>query len=503
VAEVALDWTGALPDSIRGFRIERTASWHQRLPVEWELVGKSVTALTFTDSVRLDPAAWPWTLGTGMGRIITYRITPEPPRAVDWTAPRLVSALVLAPGFHGLDEVYARLREAESAHPEVVTLEQLGESAWGGRPILAVRLTAPGEASADGAEPPSKPAVLVVGGIHTREPFGIEIGVDLVEEWSAAYGDSEELTRLLDAAELWVVPVMNPGGWGHLSEGFPGYMRKSLADVNGDGVPTPSPLYPLQWPGEPLLEPAFESIYCEGVDLNRNFAPHWELSTGPESESTEPGGQKYRGSEPFSEPETEAIRRLALRERFVFSLFYHEAGDRLYFLRDTPDDDLFQEIGNRLGRAGRKRPGDWGGCSLAFMYLEVGTIDFTVEGARDARGDAEWLLAPRAAARDSVSAHHRGIVRELVRLAGGSGLHGRVVDGETGRPVAAEFEIRRRGEESVRRLVTDARGSFHRYLLPGEYTLRAEIEEAGSGLSRDFDIAPDQTTWLELVIGGS
>jgi len=126
-----------------------------------------------------------------------------------------------------------------------------------------------------------------------------------------------EITRLLDAAELWVVPVLNAGAWAYLSEGFPGYLRTNLADLNGDGVCTPAPLYPLQWPGEPLLERALDHLYLEGVDLNRNFAPHWDLGTSAESGAATPGGQKYRGPSPFSEPETQAIRDLAIRERFV------------------------------------------------------------------------------------------------------------------------------------------------------------------------------------------
>jgi len=495
-ARVELDWTGAMPNSASAFRLERTASWHQRLPVEWSLVaGSTLTgSTTFADSIPLDPEAWPWTLGTAMGRVITYRITPVPPVPLEWTAPRLVSALVLAPGFHDLDSTYRRLKEAADSLPGLVTIEQIGTSAWGNLPILAARLT--------GAQSTSKPAVLVVGDIHTREPFGIEIGLDLVTQLGAGYGVDSATTRLLDDAELWVVPAMNPGGWGHLSRGFPGYMRKNLADVNGDGVPTPSPLYPIEWDREPLLAPVIDTIYLEGIDLNRNFDPQWKLETGSDSGSPIPGMHKYRGPHPFSEPETQAIRDLALRERFVFSLFYHEPGDRFYFLRGTAEEDLFTQLAERVGRPGRKQPGDWSGCSLAFMYLEAGTIDFTIEGATHARGDAEWLLAPRAAARDSVSAHHQGIVRKLLRIAADSGLHGRVIDGRTGKPVQATLEIWQSGDEPRRRVSTDPAGNFHRYLLPGVYSVETRVEGAGTAASHRVEILDGRPTRLELVLRG-
>jgi hypothetical protein len=456
------------------------------------------SATTFTDSIPLDPTAWPWTLGTAMARIITYRITPEPTTDLEWTAPRLASALVLAPGFHDLEAVHRRLDEAAAAHPQVVTIEQIGSSAWGDLPILAARLA--GAASDSLA---SKPAVLVAGDIHTREPFGIEIGVDLVSQLSAGYGVDSITTRLLDGAELWVIPVMNPGGWSHLSRGFPGYMRKNLADVNGDGVPTPSPLFPIEWDREPLLTPIVDSIYLEGIDLNRNFDPHWNLEAGSESGSPLPGAHKHRGPRPFSEPETQAIRELALRERFVFSLFYHEPGDQLYFLRETADDDLFTRLAEQLGmRPSRKRPGEWSGCTSAFMYLEAGTIDFTIEGATHARGDAEWLLAPRAASRDSVSAHHGRMVRELLRLAADSGLHGKVIDGRTGQPVPARLEIWRPAEGERRSLSTDPAGHFHRFLLPGTYSVEARAQGIGSTRNHSVEIRADRPAHVDLVVSG-
>jgi hypothetical protein len=502
-ARVELDWTGALPSSIGAVRLERTAGWHQRLPVEWSLVADSTLAssTTFTDSVLLDPEVWPWTLGTAMGRVITYRLTPVSPVPIDWTAPRLVSALVLAPGFHDLDSAYRRLKETADSLPGIVTVEQIGRSAWGDVPILAARLTgSPVAPDSVASTASSKPAVLVVGGIHTREPFGIEIGLDLVTRLAAGYGVDVETTRLLDEAELWVVPVMNPGGWGYLSRGFPGYMRKNLADVNGDGVPTPSPLFPIEWDREPLLAPAIDSIYLEGIDLNRNFDPQWELEQGSDSGSPLPGAHKYRGPRPFSEPEAQAIRDLALRERFVFSLFYHEPGDRFYFLKGNPEEALFTQLAERVAKPSRKLPGDWSGCTLAFMYLEAGTIDFTIEGATHARGDAEWLLAPRMAARDSVSSHHQEIVRKLMQIAASSGLHGRVLD-ERGQAVKATIEISASNGVPCH-VTTGAAGRFHRYLLPGVYSVAVRVKGVGVAAKDGVEIQDGKPTQLDLILKG-
>jgi carboxypeptidase T len=58
-----------------------------------------------------------------------------------------------------------------------------------------------------------------------------------------------------------------------------------------------------------------------GVDLNRNYGYQWgydDIGSSPDSNS-----DTYRGSGPFSEPETQAIRDFVTAHQFVVSLSYH------------------------------------------------------------------------------------------------------------------------------------------------------------------------------------
>lgn len=49
---------------------------------------------------------------------------------------------------------------------------------------------------------------------------------------------------------------------------------------------------------------------CAGTDLNRNFGYRW----GGQGSSQQPCKETYAGAGPFSEPETNAIRKFVLNK---------------------------------------------------------------------------------------------------------------------------------------------------------------------------------------------
>jgi zinc carboxypeptidase/N-acetylmuramoyl-L-alanine amidase-like protein len=115
--------------------------------------------------------------------------------------------------------------------------------------------------------PNARRRALIVGQIHGDEPAGR----DVVRLLRRRY-------RNLRGAAIWTVKTVNPDG------------NRAGTRQNADGV-----------------------------DLNRNFPYRWEPS--PASSPT------YGGPQPFSEPETRAVRRLALRLRPDVSIWYHQPWD--------------------------------------------------------------------------------------------------------------------------------------------------------------------------------
>lgn len=63
-----------------------------------------------------------------------------------------------------------------------------------------------------------------------------------------------------------------------------------------------------------------------GVDLNRNYGQFWDV---PGGNSPDPCNQAYRGTEPFSEPETRAIRDFltAHKDEVKFAYNFHSYGN--------------------------------------------------------------------------------------------------------------------------------------------------------------------------------
>ncbi|XP_069978709.1 carboxypeptidase A1 [Penaeus vannamei] len=122
----------------------------------------------------------------------------------------------------------------------------------------------------------SKPYVLIEAGIHAREWIAPAVATYLAQEL-ATLG-----RKFLKRVTVILAPLTNPDGYEY-THTTDRYWRK-----NRRTTPTPS---------------------CPGVDLNRNWGVGWG---DPEGSSGDPCSEVYRGPESFSEPETQALRDLAL-----------------------------------------------------------------------------------------------------------------------------------------------------------------------------------------------
>jgi hypothetical protein len=186
-------------------------------------------------------------------------------------------------------------------HPELVQYKVIGQSVQG-REIVALRVTRDARAIPDGA----RPAVLYVGLQHAREWISGEVVRRLLHSLVDGYETDLQTTRLLEATELWFVPVANPDGY-ERSFSTDRLWRKNVADNDGDGRIT----------------------HVDGVDPNRNFPDHWGYD--PEGSSPRKESPSYRGPRAASEPETAALMGLAERVRFRFLVNYHSFGRLLLY----------------------------------------------------------------------------------------------------------------------------------------------------------------------------
>lgn len=259
--------------------------------------------------------------------------------------------------------ISARLEELAAAHPERVTVHGIGSS-LDGRPIWALRIGG----ATDGATP-----MLVNGTQHAREWISAMVTTCVADRLVTEYDTNPAIRQFVDTTELWVVPVANPDGYQY-SWSTDRYWRKNRR--NG-----------------------------HGVDLNRNFSVAW----GDAGSSDRKRSEVYRGEHPFSEPETIALRDLALREQISLHVDFHSYGQLLlypwgYTAKPAPDRDRFAAIGDRMASAMFASHGTryrlmssielypTGGTMTDWAYGEAKALSYTIE--LRPRGGRGFVLPP-------------------------------------------------------------------------------------------------------------
>ena len=230
-------------------------------------------------------------------------------------------------GYWTLAEVKLELDElvASDVHDVVADkIDTLGFTLQG-RPIWGLKL---GKAVVG---PDTRPVAYFSALTHAREPEGMQAVFYFANDLISRYGSDPTATYLLDQRVIYIVPVVNPDGYKMNEDYFfagggtfsYGYHRKNMRDTNGNGVP---------------------DYEVDGVDINRNYGYEW---VGGGS-STNPTAETYRGSAPFSEPETQAQRDIVAQLQPRTGISFHTWSD-LYIHpwgftpAATPDSMAFYE----------------------------------------------------------------------------------------------------------------------------------------------------------------
>ncbi len=288
---------------------------------------------------------------------ITFQITHE--NAEAWFASRLDASLGPGSmgGYYTLAEVLAKVDELSTNYPDIISPKFSVGTSLEGRDIWAFVVS-------DAPDPDtpdlSRPAVFYNSLTHAREPIGVMQLLAFVEDIARGW-TANDLTvqSLLGSRELWFVPVINPDGY-YFNEvwrpGGGGMWRKNKRDNDGDGVFDPD---------------------VDGVDLNRNYGFHWgedDIGSSPI-----PGWGTYRGTAPFSEPETRAVRAVFDRRSFQFCLNYHAYSNVYLFpwsYTSTPVDsmDAYQRWLGRLSSFNHFAYGT--GSSLIGYHTNGGAVDW-------------------------------------------------------------------------------------------------------------------------------
>jgi hypothetical protein len=215
-------------------------------------------------------------------------------------------------GFRTLSECIAYMDTLHEQYPTITTAKDSIGYTYEGRPIWMMKISDNPDQDED------EPEFFINGLIHAREPMGMECCLRFMDYLLSNYGADSSVTWLVNNREFYFVPIINADG----------YEYNRQTDPGGGGM----------WR---------KNRHGSGIDLNRNWGYMWgydNIGSSPNS-----WDETYRGTGPFSEPETEALRQFIDSRHFKVIMNFHSYGnDFLYSwgYEDifTPDDDLFREI---------------------------------------------------------------------------------------------------------------------------------------------------------------
>ena len=197
----------------------------------------------------------------------------------------------------------AELGKAAADHPDLAAQSSIGKS-FEGRDIPVLKI------SDNVAQDEDEPEVLFDCNQHAREHLTTEMCLRVVNRLTDNY-DDPAVKDMVDNREIWVIPSVNVDGSTYDVESgqYQGW-RKNRQDT--------------------------------GTDLNRNWGYKWGCCGGA---SDDPQDETYRGSAPFSAPETAAIaefidsRVVGGEQQIKSAIDFHTFSELvLWPFGHTPDD---------------------------------------------------------------------------------------------------------------------------------------------------------------------
>ena len=417
----------------------------------------------------------------------------------------LLSQSPLPNYYHRYEQMKAIMDSLAFEFPDKIMIENLGHSDTEQIPIWGAKLSVNAHTRRD------RPRILLIGGIHAEEVIGNEICLKFMKEM-VRKSNQEPYQTWLNELETWIVPSMNPEGLSLVTSGMDNTYRKNKK-ITDD---SPEFSYMMGIGND-----------RHGIDLNRNWDINWVhgdtlFSLNNFNELYD----YYRGAYPFSEGENRAIRDLAYREQFTYSIIWHSSrsgnlSEKVYIpynfqgIRLAPDWDVNYQVGagvaSKIMRAsgqnhyealpaiGRK------GDQHVWFYSKLGTIMFLIE--TEGVGDGihpdqntlnsivnqcingvHWLY--NRASLSGYQLHNPRIPKSMLGL--------KITDASTGQPLAAEVIIHGKESEAISPRIANTEGRYWRPLINGLYSY--SVQKKGYQKYTRTNVIISESSWtLETV----
>ncbi len=254
-------------------------------------------------------------------------------------------------GFQTLEQMYADLELMQIIYPNLISIK---------KPIGLFR-TVDGDSiyyvkiSDNPNLDENEPEILYTALHHAREPVSMSQMIYYMWYLLENYYRDTTIAKLVNNRELFFIPCVNPDG----------YRYNELINPSGKGM----------WRKNRNPNPNTVDF---GTDLNRNYGEGW----GFDNIGSSPVGsdETYRGTKPFSEVETKALRDFCENRHFSIAMNYHSFGNKLiipwgYLDEPTADSTQYLKLALEFTR---------------YNHFEIGTstqtLGYKVNGVAD-----DWM----------------------------------------------------------------------------------------------------------------
>ena len=408
-------------------------------------------------------------------------------------------------GYHTYDEALAELQQVANDYPEICTLTDIADSH--GKEYFNNGLTAYEnyqhdvwmlKISDNVNDNEDEPAVFFMGAHHAREPISTEVVLGIIQHLTDNYGTDDEITAMVDNAEIYIIPMVNPDGHEVVLDQLNTWWRKNAADNDENG------------------QFSYFSDGPDGVDPNRNYG--WNF--GGEGSSGNPTSDIYHGPSAFSEPELASMRDMITEHHFTSGITYHSYSELVLYPYGysasavAPDRDALEELAVNMAESIPKIAGSGhyfpeqsndlypaSGVTDDWAYGQHGIFCFTVELGQE--------FIPSASQVPTIVGDNIEAAMMVLNRANHQTLRGHIYDANTLEPIIGEVFIHGiDGTESFREPYksTAEYGAYYRLLMSG--TVDASFSAYGY-VTQDFteiEILSDEATvidvYLETAAGG-
>lgn len=261
--------------------------------------------------------------------------------------------------YHDYYQVLEELQNLQQEFPKLIRLDSIGKTVEG-RDIWAAQISENIHQTLG-----QKPAAIFMGGHHAREHLSVEVPLRITKWMMRQYAEGNpRIKELLATREYHLIPMINPDGLEY--------------DIEGGRYKT--------WRKNRRLN----SNHTYGVDLNRNYSFKW----GTGGASSNPASETFRGPQPFSEPETQAVKTYLESNRHIsIVLSYHTFSELILYpwgyteepIAKSKDQRLYETLAAKMAEWTNYTPMNSAGLYIAsgdltdWTYGELGMISFTFE----------------------------------------------------------------------------------------------------------------------------